>query len=142
MGTTEDALWIPESPFTATVFLECLKVICGLRGEYSDLVTRQRGKGEAAARPFAILRWAVVTSPGHRAKKQRAPALARSTLGRHAAPRLSTTVPLPFRGDQMWLHGCTPLLSPPPGSSPPHAGAENARLSSRKAQDFAPLKCN
>lgn len=37
--------------------------------------------------------------------------------------------------------GCTPLLTPP-GSSPPHAGAENARLSSREAQDFAPLMCN
>lgn len=110
MGTTEDALWIPESPFIATVFLARLKVICGLRGEYSDLVTRQSGKGEAAARPFAILRWDVVTSPGHRAKKQRAPALARSTLGPRAVPRLSTTVPLPFRGEQMWLH---------PSSHPP-----------------------
>lgn len=69
MGTTEDTLWISESPFVGTVFLACLQVIYGLRGGYLDLVTRQRGKGEEVARPLAILRCAVVTSPGDCAKK-------------------------------------------------------------------------
>lgn len=68
--------------------------------------------------------------------------MARSTLSPSAVPPLSTTVPLPFRGEQMRLHGRTPHLVSSAGSSPPHASTDSTRVSSREARDFAPLMCN
>lgn len=105
----------------------------GVHGGYSDLVTRQREKGEEVAHPLAILRWAVITSPQDCGKKHGAPALAPSTLSPNAV-LLSAPVPLSFHGEQTWLHGFIPLLPTPALTA--HT------MASREAQVFAPLMCS
>lgn len=70
------------------------------------LVTRQRGgDGEEVAHSLAILGWVGATSPGA------STCLDSQRPQPHAMPPLSTTVP--SLGEQMWPHGCIPLLPSP-----------------------------